>query len=38
LTWQRLDPARNVAGSVAAMRGDPEPLRDMLDGLIEDGA
>jgi cell filamentation protein len=34
LSWQHLDPARNVEASAAIMRGDPEPMREMLDALI----
>jgi cell filamentation protein len=33
LAWQHLDPARNVKASAAIMRGDPEPMREMLDAL-----
>lgn len=33
LAWQHLDPARNVEASAAIMRGDPEPMREMLDTL-----
>jgi cell filamentation protein len=33
LAWQHLDPARNVKTSAAIMRGDPEPMREMLDAL-----
>ena len=33
LAWQHLDPARNVEASAAIMRGDPEPMREMLDAL-----
>jgi len=33
LAWQHLDPARNVEASAAIMRGDPEPMREMLDSL-----
>ena len=36
LSWQHLDPARNVEASAAIMRGDPEPMREMLDALIRD--
>jgi len=36
LAWQHLDPARNVEASAAIMRGDPEPMREMLDALIRD--
>ncbi len=31
--WQHLDPARNVEASAAIMRGDREPMREMLDAL-----
>jgi cell filamentation protein len=34
LAWQYLDPVRNVEASAAIMRGDPEPMREMLDALI----
>ena len=34
LAWQHLDPVRNVEASAAIMRGDPEPMREMLDALI----
>jgi cell filamentation protein len=37
LTWQHLDPARNVEASAAIMRGDLEPMREMLDALVRDG-
>ena len=37
LAWQRLDPVRNVEASAAIMRGDPEPMREMLRALIIDG-
>ena len=37
LTWQHLDPARNIEASAAIMHGDPEPMRKMLDTLILDG-
>ncbi len=33
LAWQHLTPARNVEASAAIMRGDPEPMREMLDAL-----
>jgi cell filamentation protein len=33
LAWQHLDPVRNVEASAAIMRGDPEPMREMLDAL-----
>ncbi|SRR6266536_5740165 len=37
LAWQHLDPVRNVDASAAIMRGDPEPMREMLDALLRDG-
>jgi fido (protein-threonine AMPylation protein) len=37
LTWQHLNPARNIEASAASLRGDPEPLRKMLDALVTDG-
>ncbi len=37
LAWQHLDPACNVEASAAIMRGDPEPMREMLRALIIDG-
>jgi cell filamentation protein, protein adenylyltransferase len=37
LAWQHLDAARNVEASAAIMRGDPEPMRKMLDALVTDG-
>jgi cell filamentation protein len=37
LTWQHLDPARNIEASAASLRGDPEPLRKMLDSLVNSG-
>jgi cell filamentation protein len=37
LAWQHLDAARNVETSAAIMRGDPEPMRKMLDALVRDG-
>lgn len=36
LDWQELDAARNIAVSDAIMRGDPDPMRKMLDELIRD--
>ncbi|HEU5387876.1 MAG TPA: Fic family protein [Streptosporangiaceae bacterium] len=36
LAWQYLDPVRNVEASAAIMRGDPEPIREMLDALVRD--
>jgi cell filamentation protein len=35
IDWVRIDPVENDAASIAAHRGDLEPLRRMLDGLIE---
>jgi cell filamentation protein len=37
LTWQHLDPARNIEASAASLHGDPEPLRKMLDALVSKG-
>jgi cell filamentation protein len=37
LAWQHLDPVRNVGASAAIMRGDPDPMREMLDALVRDG-
>ena len=37
LAWQHLDPVCNVEASAAIMRGDPEPMREMLDALVRDG-
>lgn len=36
LDWQELDAERNMAVSDAIMRGDPGPMRKMLDQLIRD--
>jgi cell filamentation protein len=36
LAWQHLDAARNVEASAAIMRGDPEPMREMLGALVRD--
>lgn len=36
LAWHHLDPVRNVEASAAIMRGDPEPMREMLDALVRD--
>jgi cell filamentation protein len=36
LAWQHLDSVRNVAASAAIMRGDLEPMREMLDALVRD--
>lgn len=38
LAWQHLDAARNVTASAATMRGDPAPMRDMLDALVRERA
>ena len=38
LAWQHLDDARNVAASAATMRGNAEPMREMLSTLVTDGA
>jgi cell filamentation protein len=35
LAWRRLDGAQNISASIAIMRGDPEPMRLLLDALIE---
>jgi hypothetical protein len=35
IDWIRMDPDRNVAASVAAHRGDPSPLTEMLGDLID---
>jgi hypothetical protein len=32
-----VDAARSVEASAAIMRGDPEPMRKMLDALVRDG-
>ena len=37
LAWQHLDPVRNVEASATIMRGDPEPMREMLGPLVRDG-
>jgi cell filamentation protein len=37
LGWQHLDRIRNIDASAAIMRGDPGPMRAMLDALVEDG-
>ena len=37
LAWQHFDAARNIEASAAIMRGDPEPMRKMLDVLVRDG-
>jgi cell filamentation protein len=34
IAWRRLDAKRNVAASIAIMRGDPDPMRLMLDELL----
>jgi cell filamentation protein, protein adenylyltransferase len=36
LAWQHLDPARNVEASAAIMRGDPEPMCEMLGALVSE--
>jgi cell filamentation protein len=36
LAWQHLAPARNVEASAAIMRGDPEPMQEMLNALTRD--
>jgi cell filamentation protein len=36
LAWQYLDAVRNVEASVAIMRGDPGPMREMLGALVRD--
>ena len=36
LDWQHLDADRNVAASAAIMRGDPAPMRKMLDELVRE--
>src|SRR6266567_5962848 len=36
LAWQHLDPVRNVDASAAIMRGDPEPMCEMLGPLVRD--
>jgi fido (protein-threonine AMPylation protein) len=36
LDWQHLDAARNIAASAAIMRGDPAPMRKMLDELVRE--
>lgn len=35
LAWQRLDAGRNIAASAAIMHGDPEPMRKMLNELVQ---
>ncbi len=37
LAWQHLDPLRNVEASAAIMRGDPEPMCEMLGTLVREG-
>jgi cell filamentation protein len=32
--WQRVEPARNVAASIASMRGDVGPLRELLSDIV----
>lgn len=36
LAWQHLDPVRNIEASAAIMRGDPEPMHEMLDALVRE--
>jgi cell filamentation protein len=36
LDWQNLDADRNIAASDAIMRGDPAPMREMLDELVRE--
>ena len=36
LDWQHLDAHRNIAASAAIMRGDPTPMRKMLNELIRE--
>jgi cell filamentation protein len=36
LDWQHLDADRNIAASAAIMRGDPTPMRKMLDELVRE--
>ena len=36
LDWQHLDADRNIAASAAIMRGDPAPMRKMLDELVRE--
>jgi cell filamentation protein len=36
LAWERGDRERNIAASIAAMRGDNGPLHAMLDSLVDD--
>jgi hypothetical protein len=36
LSWQHLDADRNVSASAAIMRGDPGPMRKLLDELVRD--
>jgi cell filamentation protein len=36
LDWQNLDADRNIAASAAIMRGDPAPMRKMLDELVRE--
>ena len=37
LGWQHLDAIQNIEASAAIMRGNAEPMRDMLDALVLDG-
>ncbi|MGY0501482.1 Fic/DOC family protein [Nocardia sp. FBN12] len=34
IDWTGLDPEANVQGSMASLRGDNEPMRDLLDRLV----
>ena len=36
LAWQHLDPVRNLEAPAAIMRGDSEPMSEMLDALVRD--
>jgi hypothetical protein len=36
IDWQHLDADRNIAASAAIMRGDPTPMRKMLDELVRE--
>lgn len=36
LDWQRLDADRNIEASAAIMRGNPAPMRKMLDDLVRE--
>lgn len=37
LDWRGLDPRDNITASIAIMRGDLEPMRKMLDTLVDQG-